>query len=138
MLMEESVSIQIESTAEALADVERMVDGVCETLSIPGDHYANILIAITEAVNNAIFHGNKQDPNKKITIDCVQESSRLQFVVQDQGEGFNYESLPDPTDPSNLEEPNGRGVFLMKSLADKVEFRDNGRRVELGFNLSAN
>jgi len=138
MLMEDLLSIQIESKSECLADVEKLVDNVCDSYKISQDHYGNILIAITEAVNNAIVHGNKQDPTKRIAVRFIPGMTKIQFVVEDEGDGFDYDSLPDPTDPENIEKPNGRGVYLMKHLADEVVFQDNGRKVELGFHLSAN
>ena len=63
---------------------------------------------------------------------------RVSFTVKDEGSGFNYDSLPDPTNPENIEKPNGRGVFLMRNLADKVSFEDNGSKVILDFKVVAN
>jgi serine/threonine-protein kinase RsbW len=130
--------IHFPSKVENLALVERMIDQVCEEFKVNEDHYGNILIALTEAVNNAIMHGNKQDPSKEITIICENKDNNLHFVVVDQGDGFDYSNLPDPTDPDNLEKPNGRGVFLMKNLADEVNFFNNGTKVELKFGIFAN
>jgi serine/threonine-protein kinase RsbW len=113
--------------------VEKFIDNVCEENKINQDFYGNILIALTEAVNNAIFHGNNNDPQKKVTVAYKQSNEGIWFSVEDQGKGFNYDALPDPTDPENIEKPNGRGVFLMKHLADKVEFYNDGRKVELQF-----
>jgi len=59
-------------------------------------------------------------------------------MVQDEGNGFNFQDLPDPTDPANIEKPNGRGVFLMRNLADEVTFSSDGRRVQLRFKAFAN
>ena len=61
----------------------------------------------------------------------------IKFVVKDEGKGFNYEQLPDPTSPENLEKPGGRGIFLMKHLSDEVQFKENGRVVELSFYMNA-
>ena len=68
-------------------------------------------------------------------MEFVERADRLSFSVQDEGEGFDHESLPDPTDPENLEKISGRGVFLMKHLADEVEFSENGTRVEMKFKV---
>ena len=131
-------NIDFPSEAENIHLVEKLIDNVCEELKIHEDHYGNILIALTEAVNNAIHHGNKLDPNKKTFVACGQALNKLKFRVEDEGKGFDYENLPDPTDPANLEKPNGRGIFLMKNLADEISFEENGRIVELTFELSAN
>lgn len=130
--------INFPSRIENLSLVEKMIDKVCEEFKVNEDHYGNILIALTEAVNNAILHGNKQDPSKNITLTFENKETGLSFVVEDEGEGFDFQHLPDPTDPANLEKPNGRGVFLMKNLADEVTFTNQGKRVELKFKASAN
>ena len=128
--------IELESRSENIAKVERMIDEVCEGSKVNEDYYGNILIAITEAVNNAIVHGNQKDPHKTFCVSCESKQNALTFTVEDQGTGFDFENLPDPTDPENLEKPHGRGVFLMRHLADEVSFEDNGRVVELNFQLS--
>jgi serine/threonine-protein kinase RsbW len=138
VMAEEEKKIRITSQSESIAFVEKLVNTICETYHISEDHYGNILVAITEAVNNAIQHGNKANPNKNIDIAYLSNKDHLRFSVKDEGEGFNFTSLPDPTNPENIEKPNGRGVFLMKHLADKVEFEDNGSKVVLDFKISAN
>ncbi len=128
--------IDFPSNAENIHLVEKMIDNVCEELKVNEDHYGNILIALTEAVNNAIHHGNKLDPAKTTFVSCDFESNKLTFKVEDQGKGFDYTNLPDPTSPENLENPNGRGIFLMKNLADEIAFENDGRTVELTFHLN--
>ncbi len=143
MLMEQAYAntiqeIHFPSKTENLALVEKLIDQVCEEFNVNEDHYGNILIALTEAVNNAILHGNKQDPAKQIRLVCENRENNLFFVVEDQGDGFDYQGLPDPTDPANIEKPNGRGVFLMRHLADEVNFFEQGKRVELKFKIFVN
>ena len=92
-------------------------------------------VALTEAVNNAIHHGNGLDPAKSVTVGYVVKGDRIIFMVQDQGPGFDHDHLPDPTDPQNIEKPHGRGVFLMRALADSVEFSDHGATVAMAFSL---
>lgn len=128
--------IELNSNSDSIAEVEKLIDEVCEINKVNQDYYGNILIAITEAVNNAIVHGNKKDPLKKFSVVCASDEEKLTFRVKDQGQGFDFDNLPDPTDPANIEKPNGRGVFLMRNLADEVNFEDNGRVVELNFHLS--
>jgi serine/threonine-protein kinase RsbW len=84
------------------------------------------------------LHGNKSIKAKKIFVSFEPHQKDLLFTVEDQGDGFNYDNLPDPTDPDNIDKPSGRGVFLMKHLADQVNFHNNGRKVELVFKISAN
>lgn len=134
----ESRKISFPSKTESVAMVDRLVDEICEANKISEDHYGNILVALTEAVNNAIHHGNKLDPAKMVDISYHAKEDQLTFFVRDYGTGFDFDNLPDPTDPANLEKPNGRGIFLMRNLADEVEFTEDGRVVELNFDTSPN
>ena len=88
---------------------------------------------MTEGVNNAIVHGNKLDPEKSVAVACSIDEKNLVFRITDEGPGFDYDNLPDPTAPENIEKPHGRGVFLMRHLADECAFEDDGRIVELTF-----
>ncbi len=127
--------IEFPAKAENIALVEKMIDEACNAHGIHESRYGNILIALTEAVNNAIHHGNRLDPAKQVTVGYEMRDDRIVFLVQDQGPGFDFGHLPDPTDPENIEKPHGRGVFLMKALADSVEFEDNGATVAMAFSL---
>ena len=138
MIAMETQEIQISSKTENLTVIETLVDEVCEEFKINEDYYGNILIALTEAVTNAIQHGNKYDPEKNINLQFAPNQKELVFTIKDQGTGFDFNNLPDPTEPDNIQKPHGRGIYLMKHLADKVEFSDKGRAVELNFVISAN
>jgi serine/threonine-protein kinase RsbW len=138
MVLAENQKLKMASKTENLILVEKLIEDACDVFNISEDHYGNILVAVTEAVNNAIQHGNKNNPDKKIEILFRSKSDQLCFIVKDEGNGFDFTNLPDPTDPEHIEKPNGRGVFLMRKLADKVEFTENGKTVSLIFNVSAN
>jgi serine/threonine-protein kinase RsbW len=138
MVLAENQKIRITSRAENIILVERMIEDVCDLFNISEDYYGNILVAITEAVNNAIYHGNQANPKKNIDIFFKSFPDHVSFIVKDEGSGFNYDALPDPTNPENIEKPNGRGVFLMRNLADKVSFEDDGSKVILDFKMNAN
>jgi serine/threonine-protein kinase RsbW len=125
--------VRFSSKTENIAIVEKLIDEVCASFEIKEDHYGNILISLTEAVNNAIVHGNKLDPAKEVAVSYTTEGKTLRFFIEDEGAGFDYDHLPDPTAPENREKPNGRGVFLMRNLADDCAFHDDGRKVELIF-----
>ncbi len=126
-------SISFPAKGENITIVERLIDDLCEKYSIHEEHYGNILIALTEAANNAIYHGNKQDPEKEVKMEYSADEDRFFFRIEDEGPGFDFENVPDPTSPENLEKPNGRGVFLMRHLSDEIEFKDGGRIVEIEF-----
>ena len=125
--------LRFDSKPENIAVVERLIDQLSEQHSIIPEHYGNVLIAMTEGVNNAIVHGNKLDPEKSVTVVCAVDNKNLVFRISDEGPGFDYDNLPDPTAPENIEKPHGRGVFLMRHLADECAFEDDGRIVELTF-----
>lgn len=132
-----TISIQVPSMVENIRMIESFIDNAKERFHLDDDIYGNIMIAVTEAVNNAIKHGNANDKRKNVSLSLSLEDSMIKFVVKDEGGGFNYDNLPDPTSPENLEKPGGRGIFLMKHLSDEVQFKDNGRIVELSFYMNA-
>jgi len=130
-------TLKINSNTQSLRLVERLVEDVCQVYGVNEDCYGNMLIAVTEAVNNAIHHGNKDNIDKQVKIGFESENGMLIFSITDEGDGFDYNNLPDPTDPENLDKISGRGVFLMTQLSDMIRFEDNGRQVFLGFKEAA-
>lgn len=136
MVLAENQKLLIPSKSENIVLVEKLVDDVCDLFDIKEDIYGHILVALTEAVNNALQHGNKTNPNKNIEVTFKVKNNVLCFTVKDQGPGFDFTNLADPTDPKNIEKPTGRGIFLMKHLSDNVSFEDKGTKVVLEFNLN--
>ena len=129
------IKIQLPSLPENIRIVESFIDNVKDKFNITDDMYGNIMVAVTESVNNAIRHGNKLDKDKNVTLSAICDDgySQLKFIIEDEGPGFNYENLEDPTAPENLDKLGGRGIFLMKHLSDEVAFKNGGRTVELTF-----
>ena len=125
--------LRFDSKPENIAVVEKLIDKISADHGIVADHYGNVLIAMTEGVNNAIVHGNKLDESKSVSVSCAIDEKTLVFRITDEGPGFDYDNLPDPTAPENIEKPHGRGVFLMRHLADECAFEEEGRIVELTF-----
>jgi serine/threonine-protein kinase RsbW len=117
--------------------VEKLVGSVISSGYISEEHFGKILIAVTEAVNNAILHGSRENPEKQVMVSYEKQDNMLFFRIRDEGCGFIPDDLPDPTDPENRDKPNGRGVFLMKNLADSCEFLHAGCEVRLGFRLNS-
>jgi len=132
-----SISIQVPSLAENIRMIESFIDNAKERFHLDDDIYGNIMIAVTEAVNNAIKHGNSNDKSKNVLLSLSLQDSMIKFIVKDEGTGFDYGNLPDPTSPENLEKPGGRGIFLMRHLSDEVKFKEEGRIVELSFYMNA-
>ena len=125
--------LRFDSKPENIAVVEKLIDKISADHGIVAEHYGNVLIAMTEGVNNAIIHGNKLDETKSVSVSCAIDEKTLVFRITDEGPGVDYDNLPDPTAPDNIEKPHGRGVFLMRHLADECAFEDEGRIVELTF-----
>ena len=129
----ESINIQIPSLMENIRIIESFIDNTKDLYNIDDDIYGNIMIAVTESVNNAIKHGNKEDKTKNVNLSLILKENLIRFIIEDQGEGFDFTNLSDPTLPENIDKPGGRGIFLMKHLSDEVKFTDKGRVVELSF-----
>ena len=125
--------VELSTDFSEMYKVEELIDSVCSESLSDQDVYGNVLIAVTEAVNNAIIHGNKNDKSKSIVVRVLSAEDAVTFSIKDEGRGFDFENLPDPTAPENLEKENGRGIFLMKSLSDAVEFSDGGSQVSVSF-----
>lgn len=129
------VTIEFPSIVDNIKIVESFIDNSRDEYNIGDDMYGNILIAITEAVNNAIQHGNLYDKEKIVRLTCSSSPSEISFVIEDEGTGFDYNTLPDPTSGENLLKPDGRGIFLMKHLCDVLKFEEQGKKVEMVFFL---
>lgn len=125
--------ISIESAIGNLGIVEKAIDESTIELGISQDYYGKILVSAMEAVNNAILHGNKSDPAKIVVIEISFNNKQLQIKVTDEGKGFKPETVPDPTTPENIEALNGRGIYLMSHLADKIEYSERGNSVTMTF-----
>jgi serine/threonine-protein kinase RsbW len=125
--------IRIESQVENLRIVENAIDEATSVIGISQDNYGKILVSAMEAVNNAILHGNKSIPEKIVDIEISYKGDELIISVTDQGSGFKPEKVPDPTTPENIEELNGRGIYLMSHLADKIKYNKKGNSVTMTF-----
>lgn len=134
-LVEKDYQITLDSAPESIAEVEAFVEQLREEIEIPDELYGNILICLTEAVNNCIIHGNKLNPLKKVTLTCVRKDNVLSFIAEDEGDGFDFNNLPDPTAPENREKLTGRGVFLMRQLSNHLKYSKGGSAVEMRFTV---
>ena len=126
--------LSVPSELSSVSIVESLIDRVCGSLGVHEDAYGNILIAVTEAVNNAVIHGNCFKSDVDVDVEVLDVDDRLCFTIKDKGNGFDFSNLPDPTSPENIEKENGRGIFLIKNLADDLIFDDGGRIVNIYFN----
>jgi serine/threonine-protein kinase RsbW len=130
-----ALNLTLYSHPKNIAEVEPYISQIIDKYEINQDLFGNMLITLTEAVSNAIIHGNSAKSDKRVFVTSDCSSKRIQFSVRDEGNGFNPSSLPDPTAPDNILNPGGRGVFLMRQLSDSVKFEEDGRKVIIEFNL---
>ena len=129
-------TLQLPSRIDSITIVENFIDKLSAKYSFSDEVYANVLICISEAVINGIVHGNQENPEKKVYINLeVIKDKRLVFTISDEGDGFDFNNLPDPTAPENLESLRGRGVFIIKKLADQCIFNSKGNELELHFKI---
>lgn len=129
----QNAEIELPSRIDSMLRVEAMIDDIGSTLGLSEEIRANMLVAVGEAVKNAIELGNKSDAKKSVSLRVDKKANEVIFTVKDQGTGFDFNNVADPTAPENIEKITGRGIFLMKALADKVEFSDGGSKVAIHF-----
>jgi len=127
--------LKITSKTDNLHLVEKFIDDFSTSLNIDHNVYGNLLIATLEATNNAITHGNKLEESKCVEISITVNENIILLIVKDEGAGFDYKDIPDPTAPENIENMSGRGIFLMSKLSDKIDFENNGSTVKMIFLL---
>ncbi|MDB4924402.1 MAG: ATP-binding protein [Mucilaginibacter sp.] len=128
-------TLQLPSARESVTLLENLIEEIADKHQISDDIFANMMTCLNEVVINAIIHGNKLDPNKKVIVNVEVDAKRTIWTITDEGEGFDYVHLADPTAEENLEKLTGRGVFIVKHLADQCVFNTKGNEVELLFKL---
>ncbi|MCS6895455.1 MAG: ATP-binding protein [Bacteroidia bacterium] len=127
----------LSSDLDELLRAEPILTEVASMAGLSEERTPLFIVAVTEALSNAIVHGNRQQKDKvvRMRFSWSPETRTLTAEIQDEGTGFNPATLPDPTATENLLRESGRGIFLMRNLADSVEFQHNGTCVELKFYL---
>lgn len=123
----------LSSTFEESEKVPDIVEKIAKECSLNDDETGNFMLLLSEAVTNAIEHGNENDPKKKVIIHIEINSTEISASIQDEGIGFNPQTTKDPLDEKNLMETRGRGLFLLKEIADTLTFSENGTK--LSFSL---
>jgi serine/threonine-protein kinase RsbW len=128
-----SIQLQCALPSEA-AVISTFVDNLIHLLTqsrcIPATE-DNIEMALREALNNAVVHGNRGDPQRRVCVQCRCESGQVSIAISDEGEGFDVGKVPDPTQPGNIYSTRGRGIYLMKAFMDEVRFEHGGSVVRM-------
>jgi serine/threonine-protein kinase RsbW len=132
-----SAKIKFPSKPESILIAEKFIEEIRVEAKIRDSVYEDIIVAFTEAANNAMTHGNKDNAERTVEVFCRldERSEILSLVVKDEGRGFDFNNIPDPTINENLTSTNGRGVFLMKELSHAVFFSNKGATVDMLFSL---
>lgn len=128
-----SINLKIKSVPSSIRIVEKAIDEVAAEIGVSQENFGKILISTIEAVNNAIIHGNNSIADKVVEVNIRYKNDELRIKVTDEGLGFNPGDVPDPTTPGNIESLNGRGVFLMSRLADKIKYSKKANTVTMIF-----
>lgn len=127
--------IILDSTFEEVERLENYVNKLQDWIEFNDDDFARIMLTLSEAATNAILHGNKENPNKKVTIRSTVSNGKLVITVKDEGAGFDPDKIPDPLKEENLLNIGGRGVYLIEEYADNLQFEDNGTKLIMFFDL---
>lgn len=127
--------ITIESDFSVLERVVQSTDAFARESGADEDLAYKVVLLTTEAVTNAIEHGNALDPSKSVSIDLRSDAHKIEVRVLDEGSGFDLNSVRDPLAEENLLRDGGRGIFLIEAMADDCSFDQDGREVRMVFNL---
>jgi len=128
--------IVLESSFDEVEHLEDYVNELQNWADFNDEDYARIMLTLSEAVTNAIVHGNKENPEKQVTIRSELTDGTLSISVKDEGAGFDPSNIPDPLKEENLLNIGGRGVYLIKQYADDLQFNENGTKLEMLFKLN--
>ncbi|TAK53463.1 MAG: ATP-binding protein [Bacteroidetes bacterium] len=128
----------LKSQPQQVAKVEAFLRRVNRAARLSNEEFNKLLVVATEAVNNGILHGNKQHPEKHVTLTCTLHGGKLEIRIHDEGSGFNADDLPDPLAQENLFREHGRGVFLMRSLMESVVFEHTGKGADVIMTMRIN
>lgn len=130
--MKKSFSKIYNSNPEFLPEIEKFIlETIEKEIKLDPQKKDSIEIVISEAAANSIIHGNRKDPNKKVAIKIVLDANKIVISFKDEGVGFKPENVPDPTQPENILKGSGRGLHIMKSLADDIKYKFTKNTTEL-------
>jgi len=136
-MRQEQKTLRLKSVPESINQVEHLIEEICDDFNLNHNYLGCITVALTEAFTNALEHGNKNNSEKIIDVNFQKTSSGLCFNIKDEGEGFDFKKIPDVKDDGKEKTFPGRGIFLIKTLADDVNYTGSGNEIEIGFKISS-
>ncbi|MBN1216118.1 MAG: ATP-binding protein [Candidatus Lokiarchaeota archaeon] len=135
--MEKRYKKEVKSDPDVLVEVEKFMLKIAKDVNMDSEKHNNFILAISEALANSIIHGNKCDSTKKVFIEVIADNEKVIVKIKDQGDGFNVDYIPDPTEPENILKDTGRGIHIMRAFADYLEYlnTEDGTETKLVFKL---
>jgi serine/threonine-protein kinase RsbW len=131
----ETLYIELDSNRSEISKVEGVLGKLNEKIGFNMEKLINLQIAVSEALVNAIVHGNKEDNAKKVHVIVNSTDNMMEIKIRDEGTGFDISTLPDPTNDENLLKESGRGVFIIMSLVDEFYCNSGEKGTEMGLVL---
>ncbi len=128
--------LEIYSHTGNLSEVDKYLKKVFNEFTLPAGLYNKVYLCVTEAVVNSIVHGNKNKIEKQVKIEASVDQGYMVIKINDEGQGFDIENIPDPTIENNVKKENGRGLHIIKSFADEIQFKDEGSSIEFKIKFS--
>lgn len=129
--LHEKIEFELPSTISTMHAVLDYLMKRVEKLGVINPEQSNLFIALDEAFVNAVKHGNKFDANKLVRICAEVSVKEARFTVEDEGDGFDVNAIPDPLDPANLFKTSGRGVLFIYNIMDEVKYNERGNRLTM-------
>ena len=113
---------EIPSDPELLPELDSYLIDIAQRVGMNEDHFNNLSLSFSEAASNSIVHGNKKDPNKKVSITIKVTHTQMIIIIKDEGKGFKLNEVPDPTKPENILKDSGRGIHIMRSFLEDLSY----------------
>ena len=123
----------IKSNTSELKNVEEFLHTTFEECKISQKNFNRVFLCISEAVVNSIEHGNKGDKNKNVSIELYCKENKINVFIKDEGDGFDINKIKDPTCKENIRKESGRGIHIIKSLSDKLEYNNHKKSIQFRF-----
>ena len=120
----------INSDVIELKKVETFITDIFREYNLEKKYFNKVYVCISEAVVNSIKHGNKNDRNKSVSIEVNCDMHEINIMIEDEGNGFDLNQISDPTSRENLKNESGRGIFIIKTLTNQIEYNEKGNRVQ--------
>jgi len=122
--------LTIKSDESELERTKNFLKNFFRKNNLPEDNFNRVFLCLSEAVINSIHHGNQNDNRKQVSIQADCNNELVNFIISDEGDGFDFENIENPTVQKNLKKESGRGIHIIKSLSRELEFKENGKCIQ--------